>query len=350
MTEHKNGVARCAPLGRVLHIGAGAGQDVPAYLAAGACQITLVEPEAEFQPALAALAQEQAAVHVVMGAAVATLPEGEATALLRRFSFAGLNSLLPPKAGLQALFPGLQPVEPVLVAVHDVVALARDMDLDQAGAHVLVLEAPGQALDLLTALQAADLLEKFRLIRVQEGRLPLYEGATAISEIESYLAEVGFGTAVVLGGKDPDWPVLEVEADAELTQQVSMRVHRATLADLAAAERSNRMLSDRLAQAEAARGVAEIRTAQQNLGVALRMQFLRETDLKELQQRYADLLQHKESQDAVLHRLSEKMTLVPAVTGPVVKPAPKKPTRKKPATAPSKPAQTARRAKKDSKQ
>ena len=55
----------------------------------------------------------------------------------------------------------------------------------------------------------------------------------------------------------------------------------------------------------------DARAAQQNLSVALRMQSMREADLKELQQRYGLLLQQKEAQDGLLERLSANLTELP---------------------------------------
>lgn len=404
MTETKVEMPGTAGLGAVLHIGAGSGAGVPDYLAAGAREMVLVEPEAAFQPALAALSREHAGLQVKQGAAVAHLVEGGDTGMLQRFSFLELNSLKPAQADLLALFPGVYPLEAASVVLLDIVDLAQGMDLDQSGCHLLVLQAPGQALDLLQALQQAGLLEKFSQLRIQEGRQPLYEGAAPIGEIGEFLAQVGFGTGAVLGGVDPERPVLQVAADPDLTQKVSLRKHQGALAELKQVnkdltarleqaqageagratelEQARAALSDQLAaekamiqkhqaevavlkaaQAEALKAevaaerkkhqdeVAALKaelaalkaaqaealkaevaaerkkqqealnkaqqrietlsetntTVQQNMNVALRVQLLRENDLKDLQQRYAQLLQQKEAQSDLLQRVSSSL-------------------------------------------
>lgn len=404
MTEPKAEIPGTAGLGAVLHIGAGSGAGVPDYLAAGAREMVLVEPEAAFQPALAALSHEHAGLRVKQGAAVAHLAEGGGTGMLQRFSFCELNSLKPAQADLLALFPGVHPLEAASVVLLDIVDLAQEMDLDQSGYHLLVLQAPGQALELLQALQQAGLLEKFAQLRIQEGRQPLYEGAASIGDIGEFLAQVGFGTGAVLGGVDPERPVLQVAADPDLIQKISLRKHQVALTELkqvnkdlaarleqAQAEEAGRAteleqaraaLSDQLAAekamiqkhqaevaalkaAEAETRQAEVAaerkkhqeevvalkaelaalkaaqaealkteiaaerktqqealskahkrietlseanaTVQQNLDVALRVQLLRENDLKELQQRYAQLLQQKEAQSDLLQRVSSSL-------------------------------------------
>ena len=52
----------------------------------------------------------------------------------------------------------------------------------------------------------------------------------------------------------------------------------------------------------------ELAGAQQNLSVSLRLQMLHDTNLKDLQQRYARLLQSKDAQDELLGRLTVSLS------------------------------------------
>ena len=52
----------------------------------------------------------------------------------------------------------------------------------------------------------------------------------------------------------------------------------------------------------------ELAAAQQNLSVSLRLQMLHDTNLKDLQQRYASLLQSKDAQDELLERLTVSLS------------------------------------------
>lgn len=224
MAEVRGRLGGLAPLGAVLHLGAGRGSDVPGYLAAGAKQILLAEPEPGCQQALAALARRHRRVQV---AAVAAVPDGtQESGRLRRFSFSSLNSLRQPSERLAGLFPGLQMLEPTRVALQSVAELAARLDFTVPGTHVLAIEAPGMALELLEALTAAGILEKFRLIRVQEGQAPLFKGAAAMDGVEAYLVQAGFDRNVKITRRDPAWPVLAAEAGESLTAQVPLRQYR----------------------------------------------------------------------------------------------------------------------------
>lgn len=210
------------PLGQVLHIGAGTGTDLPAYLRQGARAVTLVEPD----PESGALLQEAASGHPgvrVIAAAVTAAPR---PVRLYRFGFADLNALARP-TGLCAVFPGLEELGAETVTGLDPVALVDGLELDETGPHLLVLEAPGQALDILRALHEAGRLAGFAAVRVQEGRRPLYEGAATLEAVRAYLDEAGFPDLVARDDADPERPVITLRADPA-------RALRAALAERAA--------------------------------------------------------------------------------------------------------------------
>lgn len=228
----------------ILHIGAGAGDALPAYLAAAPARIVLVEPDPETRARLRQAAEGARGVEI-LAAAVSTDPGRDR---LRRFAFDELNSLRAP-TGLNALFPGLEARDPVPVAVQDPAALVAGLDPARGAANALVIEAPGEALDILRALAAAGLLDRFALLKVQAGREALYEGEEPMEAVRAFLEAEGYVTAG-LNEADPDRPVLTARLDRAARLQAAlgaMQVER----DARAAERDAREGALRRIEAEA---------------------------------------------------------------------------------------------------
>lgn len=382
-----------APLDHILHIGAGDGAELAAWQAAGAREITLVEADADTARALATRLAGQPGLRVIAGAVSAD----PAPRPFRITNLPALNSFRAPE-GIEALFPGLRTLGREVVTPLDPVALVAGLT-PGTGAAALVIEAPGEALGILQALDGAGLLDRFEAIRLQEGDTPLYAGAPPAETIRDWLHEAGFRAEFEPVPDDPDRPHLiarcdgtarkqdaEIrmlqadlaEAEAEATRQAAraeaalaerdaaeavaerLRAERET--DAAAAEtmrselaRLEALASDGTALSEAreaAAGItaerdaaraevetlrhqlgtawqkveerqADLKLAQQNLSVALRMQALREADLSELQDRYGALLARARAQDALLDRLA---ACLDAVAGPeTAAKAPRKP-------------------------
>lgn len=192
----------------VLHIGAGLCTQLPEYLAAGASTVTLFEPDPQTAAMLRAQTAEFPEV-LVVEAAVSTNTEPQQ---LHRFSFADLNSLRAP-TGLNSLFPALEALGRDPVQVQNPVDLVRGLELSETGAHMLVLEAAGEAFSILEALDEAGLLSQFRYLRISEGRDVLYEGATRLLEIRTWLEAGHFSKKSQWDNSDPERPVLSVTYD-----------------------------------------------------------------------------------------------------------------------------------------
>ena len=195
-------------LGHIVHFGAGQGDDLAAYLAAVPTGILLVEPDEDALDVLLPKSEGQALVRVLAGA-VATGQDDTVT--LRRFTLPGLSSLRAP-THLQRLYPGLKELPSQNVTRYDPVSLVRDLSLNDAACHILVIEACGAAMELLAALAGADLLAQFDRVVVQEGLEPLYDGSTSLDEIQFWLGQRRF-TGVLRDTSDPDCPHLRADHD-----------------------------------------------------------------------------------------------------------------------------------------
>lgn len=229
-------------LGHVLHVGPGRAAGL-AWQGRGWTGLTLVEADPEAAEALCTAYEGDARVRVVAGAATAS---GTGTGRLQRYGFGELDALRAP-TGARLLFPGLARRDAVEVPLIDPVALVRGLEPGE-GAHLLVLDAPGEGQGILAALAAAGGLAPFVRIVVREGREALYEGAGTLDEIEAMLREAGH---VVTGrdADDPDRPWIRTGRDPRLAE-----IERLTAA-LAAAEARCAALAaerDKLAETVAA--------------------------------------------------------------------------------------------------
>jgi chaperonin cofactor prefoldin len=183
------------PPARIVHIGAGDGADLGDWLATGAARIVLVDPMAELAAQARAAARGMDHVTVVEAAVSgdAAPRPFHATALPE------LNSLRAPLPALIELFPGLRPepqparapMLPQDLPLGEPAPVPEGADSPEA-ASVLVLETPGEALSILSALDGADLLTGFDVIALREPPEPLYEGAPALAHIRDWCARSGF--------------------------------------------------------------------------------------------------------------------------------------------------------------
>lgn len=222
-----------APLGQILHVGAGSGGDMPRWLASGASAITLVEPDPE---ALAALREaldgngNGNAKAPPVALVAAALSAARPPALLHRFSFPDLSSLSPATAALQGLYPGLRSLASEPVALRDPADLVAGLGLAEGRCHVLVLEAPGQAQAILSALAQAGRLAAFARLVVQEGEAVLYEGQSPLAAIAAWLEGQGYALRIDRTA-DPDRPHLVASRDI---RGIELAEARAALAARAA--------------------------------------------------------------------------------------------------------------------
>lgn len=264
MQKFLSGLAR--PLAHVIHIGAGTGSDLPAYLKAGAGAVTLIEADPELARQLEAQIGDQTGVTVIEAAVSGDLRRR----VFRRANAPELSSFRNP-TGLKELFPGLRILSAEPVRPGDPVQLIKSLDLPglgpesgpESGSTLLVIEAPGEALGILRALEAADLLMCFDAIRLQEGVARLYHKAATADEICAYLTGMGFSAALEKHPVDPERPFVNARIDR---QALEHKRHAEALAkSLEQMRAQNKQLSARHdAASKEAEGLrAELAAAQQ---------------------------------------------------------------------------------------
>lgn len=249
--------ALARPIARIVHVGAGSGGDLPAYLETGAAEILMIEADADAAAELAARAATLAHVRTMRAA----LSADPAPRPFYRMNFPDLNSLSAPTALLE-LFPGLKIVSKNPAAPADPrTALAPPDTPEGEGSALLVLETPGEALGILNALTDAGRLRGFDAIALSDGREPLYEGAAPLAEIEAALEAAGYDTRPEDAPEEPErpwlaaWRAPEKPAEAE----TATPAEDIAAAELAAAEAAREAALSARAEAEAARAAAEDR-------------------------------------------------------------------------------------------
>jgi DNA repair exonuclease SbcCD ATPase subunit len=194
-------------IAHILHVGAGNGADLGFWHSLAPEKITLVEADPQCLPGLQQSADDK--VEVLAGAVSADTQRST----LRRANLAELSSLKEP-SGILSLFPGLQTLAQVPVPVHDPAELCGDLALSTEAQNVLVLEAPGEALGILSRLRDAGFLHFFSAILLQEGRQELYSRAGTLEEISTLLKSEHYGLTEI-AGDDPDRPFLQASFDQE---------------------------------------------------------------------------------------------------------------------------------------
>ena len=259
-----------ASLAHVVHIGAGSGSDLAAYLKAGAGAVTLIEADADVASELAAQVGGKKGVNVIEAAVSGDLRRRP----FRRANTPDLSSFRGP-TGLKELFPGLRTLSKDPVRPMDPVRLIRGLDLpdpepdsgSDQGSVLLVIEAPGEALGILKALAAARLLTRFDAIRLQEGVARLYHKAASIGEIQRYLRGQGFVAKLEKTPVDLERPYLNAWVDRKALKQ---KQDTRALAEVRA---ENAQLTQRceLAHKEAGTLRAELGTVQDEAQEKLRV-------------------------------------------------------------------------------
>ncbi len=254
------------PAGTIVHIGAGNGGDLPDYLETGARAVLLVETRADDVAELERLAAERPEVTVVE----ATVSAEPGLRPFYQTNFPELDSFRRPH-GLKELFPGLRVLSEEPTAPKDPAELVAGVDLAEGQSNLLVLETPGESLGILQSLGAAGLLNGFDLVRLREGKEPLYEGAARLDEISAYLSYAGFTVTLEANPEDPDRPHLLAQQDrARQELQRETEVLRQSLSEAIATlqERDEKIMHLNEAVTEAQQQAAERATQIENLTAA----------------------------------------------------------------------------------
>ncbi|MTW22681.1 hypothetical protein [Allochromatium palmeri] len=208
----------------VIHLGSGLCHELDDYLAHDPQHVLLIEADPDTSQQLSQRTAEQSPVEVRCLALAARA----GTATLHRYNLPEANSLHPAE-GLLQLFPGLRLLETVELETHDVVGVIGALDLDANAEHLLVIELPGEEISVLEALQAADLLRRFRHLRLHGGLEPLYRGSVPAKTLVDWLKTRGFDLVEQDDRDDPDQPYWLFALNPLKLEQAALRKQIETL-------------------------------------------------------------------------------------------------------------------------
>lgn len=301
--------------GTILVVGAGTGAEVPFWRKLASPHLVLVEAHPQQAEELA---RRVIPAHneEVWPLAIVGTPAAHAT--LQILNNPLYSSLKTPQ-GLTRYYPNLRVVGQAEVAARSLSESIESLALDASNTHLLVVDAPGQAWDLLSATPAR-LLQSFACIIVRCGTEPLYAGDKGRGDIAELLQRAGFDvelddpdaiypqTAVLLKRNDIRVRITQLETqlrqrEDEYAAQVKLGVERdARLQELT---REQHEQANLVAQHEASLDKASRQLAEQHKLVGDRQAQLQKlTQERDEQVKLAQ--QYKAELDKVNHGLAEQ--------------------------------------------
>jgi len=175
------------PIETILVVGAGAGNDLPAWRELHGKRLILAEAHPRLSKDLAQRI-EPSSGEEAWPLAIVAAPSQQA--VLQVLNNPLHNSLLSPQ-GLIKHYPNLRVVNQAEVAARSLGESIEGLVLDARHTHLLVLDAPGQAGALLEATPA-QVLQSFTWIMVRCGMESLYADEMGLSDVKTLLREMGF--------------------------------------------------------------------------------------------------------------------------------------------------------------
>ncbi|WP_439525439.1 hypothetical protein [Roseovarius mucosus] len=250
MSEHP--VSKTKPRS-FIHIGAGTGKRLAELQKHDPDKIVLVEAD---RNAAARLTQKSASASNVQ-VVRAALGKDEGDAELSLWNFSRLNSTQEPTPALYELFPGLIRKERQIVPVITPAQLLSEMGT-VARPMALILEAPGNEMNILNACKADGMLDQIDQLEILAAEDAFYDGAVTRAELEAWLSDEGFDVTL-RDEADADWTVLHLQADQKARALARAETRIETLhTSLASLETT---LSETQAELKAAKERAELQEA-----------------------------------------------------------------------------------------
>lgn len=343
----------------VVHIGAGLGADLAAYENLSDTRVVLVEP----QPRLAAELRRNTARVPGIDVLECAVGEDQGHALLHVFNLPALSSLRQP-TGLQLLMPGLMQAAQIEVEIRTLDEIVASLGLESDGEHWLVIDAPGAEAIMVDAIADSAESPVFRQVFLRAGAESLYEDGRSMAQLLETLEAGGYSSLAAMSGEDPDWPSAHLFFDEqkvrnrELNTSLDALKARSTeleqlleqqrkefedkvsglgaelrsaadlaerkISELAAAlsdkdaELANQAGSAKETEAQLQSELSALKKAQEklrselgsarsDLAVSVRVQALREADLRELQERFAKVNKLKDQQNDLLIKLGQRL-------------------------------------------
>ena len=347
LEEH---VQHLSPPQTVVHIGAGLCGELHAWRRSGADRIILVEPNPDYQAKLRDCSAGDS--RIAVAACAIAEQAGEAPFfVLNRPDLSSLRAPLAPTS----LVPDLAVAGEHLVATQRFEALVADLSPEREAENWLFIDVPGEEATVLAGLEAGNGAGQFDRVFLRSPCSALHEGARPADELMAWLARIGYDLEGSIDLTEPDWPryqlrlnpkALECRALLDEKQQLEealrVRMEEAKASEEARAQtlteerdalkneveavtmRAEKQLEEARAAWEAeaqaqqqtieslekelAAAREEARQSRSDASLAIRVQRLRESDLEELQQRYAQLREVNDRQRQLLDKLYQRLS------------------------------------------
>jgi len=315
------------PLATIVHLGAGRGADLEGYARLSPGRVVLVEGDAETVADLrsSARARRWAEVH-----AVAVAPQSGELAW-HRFNVSALNGPAEP-IGLSAFYPRLRALDSLPAQAIALSEFLQGLALADKGDHMLVFDLPGQEEALLASLPQ-ELLSRFAGVALRGCGVKTSGLGDAVETVAHQLKSRYFRPIAAVAEDEPLWPVHLLIFDAAAQERDRLQAHVQALNDELQDARAwqaeleelrqvreqlqrdhEAVLTDRQAQArEAAEREAqlngELHEARQTASLSVKLQMLRDADLRELQSRYEAVQQQQQQQHELLTKLAQRLSV-----------------------------------------
>ena len=268
-----------APIGAIVHLGAGEGRLVPDFLNAGARHIVLQEPNRAFHAALKRRCEDEPTLDVQESALSATSGQQP----FMSFNVARQSSLRQPTQ-LLALYPALKEVRKTVLETVTLDQMLQSVAMDANLEHILIIDCPGEEKTAVEQLADLPPAKAFTHVFLRAGCMPLYHGSLGADALAEQLKSQGFE---IKG---------ESHADADFTHLVLTKA---------------RVKPDQENGSETSQGedprIAEIRDLHRKLDQSERLAERLHADLEDLRDRYGKLLKHSENQADLLGQLAGRL-------------------------------------------
>ncbi|WP_334078986.1 class I SAM-dependent methyltransferase [Microbulbifer sp. M83] len=173
-------------LNKIVHIGAGSGEELPEYLATDTRHIVLVEPNPSMAESLRLRHEDDPRVKVLEYA----VSDDRTLNTLATYNFSAANGIYPADDILRT-FPGLRLKKILPVETKSVSELLVDLDL-VGERNLLVVQAPGAESAIISGLVGCQVLGRFAEIRLTFNRQMTYTNTVHVKQILQLLRDQSF--------------------------------------------------------------------------------------------------------------------------------------------------------------
>lgn len=170
-----------------LIVGAGAGSQLDDWRRLRCRQLVLAEAHPRLAEELGRRLRPDQGEYLLALAVIAEDQPVTTLQVLNNLAYSSLN----PAADLLTYYPNLSPDEALEVPARTLEAIVADQALDGQQTHALLLDAPGQALQLLQATPLVS-LQSFTWVIIDCNSEPLYQNEASGPEVITWMDSIGF--------------------------------------------------------------------------------------------------------------------------------------------------------------